>query len=245
MKQSIEVNGLLVDADTQSDLVEGRLLPLVEAMVPQPGASRAFAFLAGPPGCGKSTLVELIHQAAVKRGCELDVVGMDGFHRTNDYLARHSGTVNGRRVRLSEVKGAPETIDRESLRRHLELSSHAEIRWPHYDRRLHEPVEGDVAVSARNVLIEGNWLLLDEPGWKELRSFASLTIFIDADVEMLKERLIARKCAGGSPRPDAEDFVERSDIPNVRRCLDHSTPYADIILKVQENGTLKEVKKNE
>lgn len=240
MFRQIEVNGFPVEAISDSALITDSLLPRLASMSPRPGAARAFAFLAGPPGCGKSTLAELIRNAAADDSLDLDVIGMDGFHYTNQYLSHHSGTVNGRQVRLSDVKGAPETFDLPALRHRLERCATETVKWPEYDRRCHDPVDGPKPVRASRVLLEGNWLLLDEPGWSDLHKQASLTIRIDAAPDLLKERLIARKCAGGTSRPDAEKFYHDSDLPNVHCCLEHSIRDVDVILTLRPDGHLEE-----
>ena len=48
---------------------------------------------------------------------------------------------------------------------------------------------------------------------------------------MLRERLIGRKMKTGMTREDAEHFVEFSDMPNVRLCLDKMMK-ADLELSV-------------
>ena len=53
--------------------------------------------------------------------------------------------------------------------------------------------------------------------------------------EMLRSRLIERKMASGVPHEKAVDFVDFSDMPNARLCLEKSLP-ADLTLQVQENG---------
>ncbi|WOQ17359.1 AAA family ATPase [Raineyella sp. W15-4] len=241
MRKHIVVNGLAVDAVLSPVVVEDRLLPLLGSMSPHPGAARSFAFLAGPPGCGKSTLAELLRHAAAFRGLDLAVVGIDGFHHMNDYLARHTAHVNGKDVRLVDVKGAPESFDLDRLRTCITRSATEDVAWPGYDRRLHEPVDDRTAVTAGRVLVEGNWLLLEEPGWRDLRALASLTIFIDAGPPLLRERLIARKQAGGISLHDAETFYEASDLPNIIRYLDHSARNVDVTLTLRPDGHLEEV----
>lgn len=240
MRQAIVVNGLESQVDPQQAVIAHPLLPALRAMTPPPGCRRAFAFLVGPPGSGKSTLAELIRQAADADGVRLDVVGMDGFHHRNEYLRSHEAFVNGRQVRLAEVKGAPESFDLRRLDGFLSRSAHEDVLWPAYDRRLHEVVDDQIALTADRVLVEGNWLLLDEPGWCDLRAHASLTIFIDADPDLLRERLVARKQAGGMSRADAEAFYETSDGYNVRRCLERTVRDVDIALTMTSNGHLTE-----
>ncbi len=79
-----------------------------------------------------------------------------------------------------------------------------------------------------------NWLLLQEEGWKELKQFCDYSIFIQAEEDMLKQRLIERKIQGGLSRSEAIAFYERSDGRNVSRVLQHSMQ-ADLTLRLSQD----------
>ena len=87
------------------------------------------------------------------------------------------------------------------------------------------------------IILEGNYLLLNEEGWRDLSDMADYTISVKADPDMLKERLIERKISTGSPRGTAEAFVEFSDMANVRLCLE-KTKAADLELKLSKESGL-------
>ena len=53
--------------------------------------------------------------------------------------------------------------------------------------------------------------------------------------QILRERLISRKIAGGLSREDAEAFYARTDSPNVERVLVNSRQ-ANLILEMTEEG---------
>ena len=61
--------------------------------------------------------------------------------------------------------------------------------------------------------------MLKDSRWKNIREFADYKIFIKADSEVLRERLINRKILGGYSREDAEKFYYASDSKNVERVL--------------------------
>ena len=85
------------------------------------------------------------------------------------------------------------------------------------------------------MLLEGNYLLLDEAGWRELAAYADYTISVSAGEKLLRERLIGRKRHTGVAEDAAVRFVDFSDMPNVRLCLERSMP-ADLRLQVGEDG---------
>ena len=63
-----------------------------------------------------------------------------------------------------------------------------------YDRNIHDVVEDAIKLEKEIILLEGNWLLLDEEPWTVFRKkWADDTIFILAEEKMLKERLIQAK----------------------------------------------------
>ena len=90
-------------------------------------------------------------------------------------------------------------------------------------------MDGDI------VLLEGNYLLLDEDGWRDLSAFADYTVSVAADEELLRERLIERRIKTGVERDAAVRFVDFSDMPNVRLCLRKTMP-ADLRLRISRDG---------
>lgn len=76
-----------------------------------------------------------------------------------------------------------------------------------YDRQKHDPVEDVLHVTAPLVIVEGNWLLLDDEKWCQLAQFCDFSIFIKAPASALRERLVGRKLAGGLSLADAEAFM--------------------------------------
>ena len=85
------------------------------------------------------------------------------------------------------------------------------------------------------MLIEGNYLLLKEAGWTNVRVLSDYSVFIEAPQDILRERLINRKIEGGLSREDAERFYEFSDSKNIERVLKNSAR-ADETWKLLPNG---------
>jgi hypothetical protein len=161
---------------------------------------------------------------------------MDGFHRRQEYLQSHWVQKDGQRIPMVEIKGAPVTFDLEKLAESIRrVRDGGACGWPVYDRMLHNPVEDAVTVDSGIVILEGNYLLLDEDGWRDLRQYADYTVSVSADKGMLRERLIERRMKTGVDREAAVRFVDFSDMPNVRLCLEKTMP-ADLRLKLDESG---------
>lgn len=239
------VNGLEVEVEVDRRLLEETLVPaLCEAAARPRHQRRAFVFLVGPPGVGKSTLASVLAEVGRdlhREPLELDVVGIDGFHLPHDHLVSHHLRTDRGTVPLSSIKGAPETFDVDGLARHLAASADHDVVWPTYDRRLHDVVPGTHPLSADLALVEGNWLLLDEPGWRDLASHAHYVVLLTADPDLLRERLVDRKVRGGLTRAEAEDFYERSDRLNVERVMSSSDfSKVDLTLVVQADGSIQQ-----
>ena len=161
---------------------------------------------------------------------------MDGFHRRQEYLTSHTADIGEKTVFMVDIKGAPVTFDIDKLKSKLhEISSGKDCGWPVYNRLLHNPVEDAVFVDADIVILEGNYLLLDEEGWRDISDLADYTISIKAEPEMLKRRLIQRKISTGSAEDKAMEFVEFSDMANVRLCLNKTKP-TDLELILSETS---------
>jgi pantothenate kinase len=228
MELSMVVNGLEVEARYGDAEVEQIFMPLLKHLTElwEQKGSRVLVMLAAPPAAGKSTLAAVLEHLSqtLPTSCKFQSIGMDGFHRHQSYLDKHYMERNGKKVLMARYKGAPETFDLELLRAALESVASGEVcGWPAYDRTIHDPLDDAVRVTRDIVLLEGNYLMLDWPGWRELRSLADYTMSIMADPSLLRERLVNRKASSGMSRTEAEAFVERSDLYNARTVLEHST----------------------
>ena len=96
-------------------------------------------------------------------------------------------------------------------------------------------MEDALTVDGEIVLLEGNYLLLDEEGWRDLAAYADYTVSVSAGEELLRDRLIDRKVHTGVAEDAAVRFVDYSDMPNVRLCLAKSVP-ADLRLRLDDSG---------
>ena len=245
MQYNANINGIDVEAVYTEGNIKEIFKPLLEKLAEKRQAEgrRILAMIAAPPGAGKSTLVSFL-EAYSKEICphlSVQAIGMDGFHRRQEYLISHETEVDGKMLPMVQVKGSPVTFDLEGLTAKIkEVISGETCGWPTYDRHLHNPIEDAIEITGDIVLLEGNYLLLDEDGWRELHKMADYTIFLRADSDMLRERLVSRKEASGNTRDKAEAFVDFSDMRNVRLCLEHSLK-AELELVLREDGSFSAV----
>ncbi len=235
----VTVNGLTQQVRYNEDTVEKLFLPFLEKLMNLQGETgrRIVAFLAAPPAVGKTTLAQFLETLS-KEHPELEdvrAVGMDGFHYPADYLEEHTVTRDGEVLPMKSVKGAPETFDVDQLQLKIREARKEASLWPAYDRKIHDVVPEVEHVDAKIILVEGNWLLLKDSNWLNVRVFADYSVLIRTEPELLKERLINRKIQGGLSREEAESFYEKSDRRNVERVLQDSGS-ADEIWMMEDDG---------
>lgn len=226
MEMELNVTGHKVTAYYSEKEINKVLLPLLEKLadIRRKKGSRLIVYLAAPPGTGKTTLSLFLEKLYAERGFPytFQSVSMDGFHHRQNYLRTHSIERNGKKVLLSMVKGSPESFDLSTLKEKLEsLLKDRVAEWPIYDRNLHDVSEETLSVSADIVLVEGNYLLMNEEGWRELRALCDYSVFIEASETDVRERLIERKMRGGISRSEAETFYQNSDRKNIFRIMEH------------------------
>ena len=175
-------------------------------------AERFVVAIAGPPGAGKSTLSAALRDVLPEGSAE--VVAMDGFHFDDIILERRG--LRGR-------KGAPETFDFagfETLMKRIHAGE-PDIAIPVFDRNmeLSRAAAGIVGSDTRFILVEGNYLLLDEEPWSRLAPLFDFTIFIDVPRAELERRLRQRWHDHGKSEADALAWIASNDLPNIERVL--------------------------
>lgn len=186
-------------------------------------ARRSFVAIAGPPGSGKSTLAEdLLARIEVSQPGRAAILPMDGFHYDDLYLEP---------LGLRPRKGAPQTFDTGGLAATLDrlAADDAPVAVPVFDRALEIARAGArvIGVDTRLILIEGNYLLLDDPAWQPIRRHFDLSLRLDVSLDTLRQRLLARW--RDLPPDEALRKVEANDLPNAQLVLTRSLP-GDLVL---------------
>ena len=177
----VTINGIKVLAQYSRRSVDEIFLPLLQTLstLQREKGRRILVMLAAPPGSGKSTLLSFLESLSHSA---IQVIGMDGFHRRQAYLVSHFTERNGKQIPMVDIKGAPVTFDLDLLTAGVKkVASGETCGWPVYDRMRHDPVEDAIWVDGDIVLLEGNYLLLDQDGWRELSGYADYTVSIRAD----------------------------------------------------------------
>ena len=196
-----------VDLDT--------LVERIAAAAAAPRGRRALVAVVGAPASGKSTLAATL-AARVPRSV---VVPMDGFHLDNALLDA-AGT--------RAVKGAPHTFDAHGLGALLGRlrDGEPEVHVPLFDRRadLARAAAATVGPEHDTVLVEGNWLLLDREPWRALHTSFDLSVMLEIDEAVLRERLVERWLAHGLGTDAALARAETNDLPNGRLVAGASVP---------------------
>lgn len=236
---NMEVNGLTQEVRFSADAVEKIFMPLLHELTDLRLTMdrKVVAYLVAPPGSGKSTLAQFLEWLSRERG-EVDnirALGMDGFHFTAAYMSVTEIERDGEKILMRDIKGAPETFDVDLLVDKIRQLRQDGTDWNVYDRRIHDVLPDYMSVEDDIVLIEGNYLLLNEPTWTNVRVLCDYSVFIDADASVLRERIVSRKMMGGSSREDAEKFFNFSDARNIERVLKNSAR-ADETWKLLPDG---------
>ncbi len=183
------------------------LVDRARALTPHGG--RAVLGITGAPAAGKTTLaVELVRAL----GDGVAHVPMDGFHLADAELDRL-----GRRDR----KGAPDTFDAlgyAALLRRLRDDEDDVVYAPGFERVIEQPIAGAVPVprTARLIVTEGNYLLVDDPPWPAVRPLLDEIWYVDLDPDVRLRRLIDRHRRYGKDEQAAIAWATGTDERNAR-----------------------------
>jgi pantothenate kinase len=187
------------------------------------GRQRVMVAIAGPPGAGKSALSEKLLPLLPEGAAA--IVAMDGFHYDNAILEARG---------LMQRKGAPETFDFAGFRHLLERLRAAddEVAVPLFDRAadLARANAAIVVPEAKFILVEGNYLLLEEGPWYGLAPLFDFSVFIDVPRGELARRLVQRWVDHGLTPEAARERAFSNDMANVERVM-AARREADLVFK--------------
>jgi pantothenate kinase len=195
--------------------------------------------IAGPPGAGKSMFAEQLHfiidKGILHRDAHTVALPMEGFHFPNSVLESHASKLpDGSEIRLSSLKGHPDTIDVARLRRHMQamIARPEYVSWPGSSRYAHDviPEKYKVHATVNVVIIEGNYLLLDRGHFHGLPAMFNLRIFVDAPAPRIIANLMDRHMRRELTVEEAKDWVKRIDLPNAR-IVEATKNAADVVVE--------------
>ncbi len=182
---------------------------------------RVLCAIAGAPGSGKSTLADRLAET-LNAGAPgtAAVLPMDGFHYDDLYLVPAG---------LRPRKGAPETFDVGGfyhVLKRMKARDEAFVAVPVFDRDIEiaragaRMIPADVPV----IVVEGNYLLLQQGDWPRLRPLFDVTVFADVPEPVLRERLTARWKHYNLTPDEIAWKLDGNDLPNGRLIVAESAP---------------------
>ncbi|PRX08598.1 UNVERIFIED_ORG: pantothenate kinase [Martelella mediterranea] len=183
------------------------------------GSRRQLIALAGAPGAGKSHVSDVLFSLINNKiPGKVQILPMDGFHFDDTVLEARGDLAR---------KGAPHTFDVGGLLSTLQrirADDGAEVAVPVFDRSIEIARAGAriIGPQARLIIVEGNYLLLDDIRWQPVTAMFDRTVFIEVPEKTLHDRLTAR-WAHLSPE-DRERKMDGNDLPNMRLVLAKSRP---------------------
>lgn len=205
--------------------------------------ARIIIGIAGVPGGGKSTTATGVRDRLNSTvGRQLAVlVPMDGFHY---YRAQLDAMPDPALAHAR--RGAPFTFDAAAFVAAVQRlrtppaapssgspAAAGDVRLPSFDHGAGDPAEDDIVVNDAHgiVLVEGNYVLLDEGPWGQLKALFDESWMLEVDVDTAMANVLRRQVGNGAEPAAAAERVQSNDRPNAL-LVAASRPRADVIIDV-------------
>ncbi|XP_024310560.1 putative uridine kinase C227.14 isoform X2 [Brachypodium distachyon] len=204
--------------------------------------SKYIVGLAGPPGAGKSTVAsEVVRRVNMhwskKHATDSSLISnediatmlpMDGFHLYRSQLDAMEDPKEAHARR-----GAPWTFNPSLFLNCLKtLRKEGSVYAPSFDHGVGDPVENDIFVKPQHkiVIVEGNYLLLEENIWRDIRGMFDEKWFIEIDIDVSMQRVLQRHIGTGKEPDVAAWRISYNDRPNAELIM-QSRKDADLVIR--------------
>lgn len=195
---------------TESELAN-RAVKLLQEI---PSNQRLLIGLAGSPGSGKSTISKhIVEKINELYGSNVAiVVTQDGFHYYRSELEKFPN-----RDEAFKRRGAPFTFNSKLFLKLVRLlrepiNKDVTITAPDFDHKLKDPKTQAIKIEPihRIVIIEGNYVLLKDPNWKDVGSLVDERWKIHVETKTARDRIVKRHLQSGVANT-VEEAIERCD----------------------------------
>ncbi|RCI09169.1 hypothetical protein L249_1506 [Ophiocordyceps polyrhachis-furcata BCC 54312] len=225
--------------DAQVERLVDKTWSRYQALAP---GHRLLIGIAGIPGSGKTTLSKTVSKQINDRASN-DVsiyLPMDGFHLTRAALSAMANPSEAHARRgASFTFDAPKFLSLVRALRSTPIKPSAPVLAPSFDHAIKDPKEDDIAVQPwhRVVILEGNYLALDEHVWRDAASLLDDLWFVDVDEEVARRRLRERHVRAGIARhlDEADRRVTENDLVNGAEIIARRLPVNEVVCSEEDD----------
>ena len=164
---------------------------------------------------------------------------MDGFHLSRAQLSAMPDPTTAHHRR-----GAAFTFDDKAflelvkeLRKPL-LPESKTVYAPSFDHAIKDPVADDIPIhpASRVVILEGNYLSLNQGLWKEAAELMDELWFLEVDFETARRRLVVRHVAAGIAKNEEEagNRADEIDLVNGKQIVDQRLEVQETIISKED-----------